>query len=159
MIAAYSPARSLFRPSMSACLSKAMLCPPLCAAALLPNEPTDPRVACATPRGWYVLRGVQSVWLHPLSDRKPLRYRLEALARRIGPGDFLSEGGQARTVSAVDAEAVGGAELLLLQRLVSASRAALAVQSVRAVHWSWHRQRESPPRFGLPRVASQGWRV
>src|SRR5512142_2351558 len=59
-------------------------------------------------------------------------------------GDFLSEGGRARTVSAVDAEAVGGAELLLLQRLASASRAALAVQSVRAVHWSWHRQRESP---------------
>src|SRR5512135_3560369 len=58
--------------------------------------------------------------------------------------DFLSEGGQARTVSAVDAEAVGGAELLLLQRFASASRAALAVQSVRAVHWSWHRQRESP---------------
>src|SRR5512135_2939631 len=86
MIAAYSPARSLFRPSMSACLSKAMLCPPLCAAALLPNEPTDHRVACATPRGWYVLRWVQSVWLHPLRDRKPLRYRLEALARRIGPG-------------------------------------------------------------------------
>ena len=54
--------------------------------------------------------------------------------------DFLSEGGQARTVSAVDAEAVGGAEVLLLQRFASASRAALAAQSVRAVHWSWHRQ-------------------
>src|SRR5512135_1331954 len=49
-------------------------------------------------------------------------------------GDFLSEGGQARTVSAMDAEAVGGAELLLLQRFASASRAALAVQSLRPVH-------------------------
>src|SRR5271157_6157777 len=68
MIAAYSPARSLFRPSMSACLSKAMLCPPLCAAALLPNEPTDHRVACATPRGWYVLRSrdlVRFHWVQP----------------------------------------------------------------------------------------------
>ena len=54
-------------------------------------------------------------------------------------GDFLSEGGLARTVSAVDAEAVGGAEILLLQRSASASRAALAAQSVRAVHWSCHR--------------------
>src|SRR5271157_2185993 len=68
MIAAYSPARSLFRPSMSACLSKAMLCPPLCAAALLPNEPTGHRVACATPRGWYVLRSrdlVRFHWVQP----------------------------------------------------------------------------------------------
>src|SRR5512142_214497 len=54
--------------------------------------------------------------------------------------DFLSEGGQARTVSAVDAETVGDAEVLLMQRFASASRAALAAQSVRAVHWSWHRQ-------------------
>ena len=55
-------------------------------------------------------------------------------------GDFLSEGGQARTVSALDAEAVGGAEILLWQRLASTSRADLAAQSVRAVHRSWHRQ-------------------
>ena len=40
--------------------------------------------------------------------------------------------------------AVGGPEILLLQRFASASQAALAAQSVRAVHWSWHRQRESP---------------
>src|SRR5512142_2867795 len=77
------------------------------------------------------------------------RYQCHGCWKRFddltGTGDFLSEGGQARTVSAVDAEAVGGTELLLLQRFASASRAALAVQSVRAVHWSWHRQRESPP--------------
>src|SRR5512135_1641248 len=63
-------------------------------------------------------------------------HRYRVFLSHSSVGDFLSEGGQARTVSAVDAEAVGGAELLLLQRLASASRAALAVQSVRAVHWS-----------------------
>jgi hypothetical protein len=45
--------------------------------------------------------------------------------------DFLSEGRQARTVSAVDAGAVGGAEVILLQRFASSSRAALTAQSVR----------------------------
>src|SRR5512135_3391532 len=54
--------------------------------------------------------------------------------------DFLSEGGQARTVSALDAETVGGAETPLWQRLASTSWADLAAQSVRAVHQSWHRQ-------------------
>src|SRR5512135_462498 len=29
---------------------------------------------------------VQPVWLQPSRDRKPLRYREEVLARRIGPG-------------------------------------------------------------------------
>jgi len=69
-----------------------------------------------------------------LAERENIR-RVFTLDR-----DFLSEGGQARTVSAVDAEPVGGAEVLLLQRLASASRAVLAAQSVRAVHRSWHRQ-------------------
>src|SRR5512135_3249278 len=65
----------------------------------------------------------------------------EALILRLSTGrDFRSEGGQARTVSAVDAEAVGDAEVLLMQRFASASRAALAALSVRAVPWSWHRQ-------------------
>jgi hypothetical protein len=58
---------------------------------------------------------------------------------------FLSKGGLAWTVPVVDAEAVGGAEILLLQRSASASRAALAAQSVRAAHWSCHRAvRKSP---------------
>src|SRR5512144_1036967 len=59
---------------------------------------------------------------------------------RTGTGDFLSEGEQARTVSALDTEAVGGAEVPLWQRLASTSWSNLAAQSVRAVHQSWHRQ-------------------
>ena len=63
-----------------------------------------------------------------------------------GPaGDFLSEVGQARTVPAVNVGAVGGPENLLLQKFASASQAALASRSVRAVHWSWHRQEKVPP--------------
>src|SRR5512135_790522 len=73
---------------------------------------------------------------HRKTDR--IEHTVEELVAQRG--DFLSEGGQARTVLAVDAEAVGDAEVLLMQRLASASRAALAAQSVRAVHWSWHRQ-------------------
>ena len=33
-----------------------------------------------------LLKWVQPVWLQPSRDRKPLRYREEVLARRIGPG-------------------------------------------------------------------------
>jgi hypothetical protein len=35
---------------------------------------------------WALLKRVQPVWLQPSRDRKPLRYREEVLARRIGPG-------------------------------------------------------------------------
>src|SRR5215213_4380530 len=65
MIAAYSPARSLFKPSMSACLSKAMLCPPRCAAALLPNEPTDPASESSTSRA----RGLDGYYSHGKGTR------------------------------------------------------------------------------------------
>src|SRR5512135_2047157 len=52
----------------------------------------------------------------------------------------LSTSQTSRNEKVPDAEAVGDAEVLLMQRFASASRAALAAQSVRAVHWSWHRQ-------------------